>query len=121
MKAIFRTLECLTPTLAIERRFRGEICRTGRSIIRGQLPERSQHREQRGHDCAEPPLQAPRRADAKQLPHEEPEIEVAGVDSVEYRKWFVLNATACHPLPNEIREGLTRGNLDPQGPHWSRR
>ena len=48
-------------------------------------------------------------------------VKYADVDSVEYRKWFVVNATARRPLPDEIREGLIRGNLDPQGPHWSRR
>ena len=49
-------------------------------MTRGTLPERPNQREKRGHHRTESPLQATRRADANQLPHEEPEIEAARVD-----------------------------------------
>jgi hypothetical protein len=45
-----------------------------------QAPERVNQREKRDHDRAEPPLQASGRADADQLPHEEPEVEAARVE-----------------------------------------
>lgn len=41
-------------------------------------------------------------------------------DYVEYRKYFVPNVGAAHPLPDVVREGLTAGNSDPQGPRWLR-
>jgi hypothetical protein len=49
-------------------------------MTRGKPPERLNQREKHSHDPAKPPLQAARRADARQLPHKEPEIEAAGVD-----------------------------------------
>ena len=39
---------------------------------------------------------------------------------VEYRKYFVPNATAARSLPGPVHEGLLRGNDDPQGPRWAR-
>jgi hypothetical protein len=39
---------------------------------------------------------------------------------VEYRKFFVRNVGALHPLPDVVNEGLTAGNNDPQGPRWLR-
>ena len=39
---------------------------------------------------------------------------------VEYRKYFVPNATAARSLPDPVHEGLLRGNDDPQGPRWAR-
>ena len=41
-------------------------------------------------------------------------------DFVEYRKYFVPNAAAEHPLPHDIRAGFIAGNSDPQGPRWLR-
>ena len=41
-------------------------------------------------------------------------------DFVEYRKYFVPNAVAIHPLPDVVLEGLGAGNNDPQGPRWLR-
>lgn len=37
-------------------------------------------------------------------------------DFVEYRKYFVSNVGAVHPLPDVVRAGLAAGNADPQGP-----
>jgi hypothetical protein len=37
---------------------------------------------------------------------------------VEYRKYFIPNVGAAHPLPDVVREGLAVGNNDPQGPRW---
>jgi hypothetical protein len=42
-------------------------------------------------------------------------------DFVEYRKFYVANAGADHPLPEQVHEGLTIGNLDPSGPRWRRK
>lgn len=39
---------------------------------------------------------------------------------VEYRKYFIPNVGATHPLPDVVREGLAAGNSDPQGPRWLR-
>ncbi|MDP2605534.1 MAG: hypothetical protein Q8S00_23580 [Deltaproteobacteria bacterium] len=39
---------------------------------------------------------------------------------VEYRKYFVPNVDAAHPLPDVVRQGLAAGNSDPQGPRWLR-
>jgi hypothetical protein len=39
-------------------------------------------------------------------------------DFVEYRKYFVPNIGAVHPLPDVVTEGLAAGNNDPQGPRW---
>jgi len=39
---------------------------------------------------------------------------------VEYRKYFVPNVGASHPLPEPVKEGLAAGNNDPQGPRWLR-
>ena len=39
---------------------------------------------------------------------------------VEYRKYFVPNTASTRPLPGAVAEGLSVGNSDPQGPHWSR-
>ena len=39
---------------------------------------------------------------------------------VEYRKYFMPNVSAKHPLPKVVTEGLTAGNNDPQGPRWLR-
>lgn len=41
-------------------------------------------------------------------------------DVVEYRKYFVPNVDAIHPLPGAVTEGLMIGNNDPQGPRWLR-
>jgi hypothetical protein len=41
-------------------------------------------------------------------------------EGVEYRKHFILNAGAQHPLPDVVRDGLLAGNNDPQGPRWRR-
>ena len=49
-------------------------------MTRGQLPERPQQCEYRGHERVDAPLQATRRADTNQLPHEQPQIEAARVD-----------------------------------------
>ena len=46
----------------------------------GKFPEGRNQYKKRGYDGAESPLQAPRCADANQVPHEEPEIEPAHVD-----------------------------------------
>ena len=43
-------------------------------------PRRADQRPQRGNDGDEPPLQPSRRAHADQLPHQESEIESAGVN-----------------------------------------
>jgi hypothetical protein len=40
---------------------------------------------------------------------------------VEYRKYFVPNVGATHPLPEVVTEGLMIGNRDPQGPRWASR
>jgi hypothetical protein len=49
-------------------------------MIRHQVPERADHGQKSGDDRVEAPLQAARRADADQLPHEETEVEAARVD-----------------------------------------
>jgi hypothetical protein len=45
-----------------------------------RLPGRPRQRHKAGQERDEPPLQPARRADADQLPHEESEIEAAGMD-----------------------------------------
>ena len=47
---------------------------------RHKLPELSSQHQKSSHDRDEPPLEPSRGADAKQLPHEQPEIEAAGVN-----------------------------------------
>jgi hypothetical protein len=37
---------------------------------------------------------------------------------VDYRKYFIANVGAVHPLPGVVREGLAVGNNDPQGLGW---
>ena len=41
-------------------------------------------------------------------------------DFLEYRKYFVPNVGAEHPLPEAVQEGFLAGNSDPQGPRWLR-
>jgi hypothetical protein len=38
--------------------------------------------------------------------------------SIEYRKYFIQNMVAEHPLPDAVSKGLFLGNSDPQGPRW---
>jgi hypothetical protein len=49
-------------------------------MIRYAAPKRAEQRHKSCHDSDEPPLQAARRADANQLPHEQAEIEASRVD-----------------------------------------
>ena len=42
--------------------------------------ERPSQRQKGGHDRAEPPLQPAQRADADQLPHQQAELNAAGVN-----------------------------------------
>ncbi len=39
---------------------------------------------------------------------------------VEYRKYFMANVGADHPMPEAVRDGLVAGNSDPHGPRWLR-
>ena len=69
--------------------------------------ERSNQRQKHGHDRAEPPLQPAWRADADQLPHEEPEIETTRVDQQSFQNVGVpAQVHAAHPAGLvEMREG----------------
>jgi len=53
-----------------------------KGIVRAayELPERPNERQKASQDRGQPPLQPSRCADADQLPHEQLEIEAAGVD-----------------------------------------
>lgn len=47
-------------------------------------------------------------------------VSYSGAGLVEYRKYFIPNEGASRRLPEAVHEGLLVGNLDPQGPRWSR-
>ena len=47
-------------------------------------------------------------------------VSYSGAEAVEYRKYFIPNEGASRGLPEAVHEGLLAGNLDPQGPRWSR-
>ena len=70
-------------------------------------PERPNQHQKGGNDRAEPPLQPARRADADQLPHEEPQIETARVDQQSLQDVGVPSKMhTAHPAGLvEMREG----------------
>jgi hypothetical protein len=47
-------------------------------------------------------------------------VSYSGHGQVEYRKFFISNEAATRPLPTAVQQGLLAGNVDPQGPWWSR-
>jgi hypothetical protein len=69
--------------------------------------ERPNQRQKDGHERAEPPLQPAWRADADQLPHEEPKIETTRVDQQSLQNVGVrAKVHAAHPAGLvEMREG----------------
>src|SRR4051794_18545558 len=89
----------------------------------GNLAERLNHREKRGEDRAEPPLQATRRANADQLPHEEPEIESARVDQQSFQNVRVpakMHATHAAGLIEMCEGTLQAFAAAPQQPQATR-
>ena len=98
-------------------------------MTRHRLPERPNQREKGAEDRDDAALQAARRADADQLPHEEAEIEAAGVDQQPLQNVRVpAEVHAAHPAGLvEMREGSSkrsprsRSSRWPRGPRMRRR
>jgi hypothetical protein len=79
VKTISRAPPCATADSAIAWCSIGEKGLYAPPMTCHEVAERTDQRKKGGNDRVEPPLQAARRADADQLPHEEAEIEAARV------------------------------------------